>query len=142
MQQGESTGKSHFVQMTLFLDITANPRVQNDYMIHRTKGKKTFFSVVGLNTFPVLAAPLVKSPYSLIDQPCFPVGNPLKLASTLANSMLTWARRTTPYILGPLNSETAADTKKSVRQQLHISLTDRQPQNIIKENQKHQTTFY
>ncbi|KAJ0615902.1 hypothetical protein HanIR_Chr02g0084491 [Helianthus annuus] len=48
-----------------------------------------------------------------MDQPCFPGDNPLKLASILANSILTWARRTTPNICGPLNSATAAVIKTS-----------------------------
>lgn len=69
--------------------------------------------LIGLNSFPVLAAPRVRSPNSFMDQACFPGDNPLKLASILANSILTWARRTTPKISGPLNSATAAEMKTS-----------------------------
>ena len=86
----------------------------------RERKKQTFSAFppfIGLNCFPVLAAPLVRSPNSLMDQPCFPGDNPLKLASILANSIFTWAKRTTPKISGPLNSATAAEIKKSVEQE-------------------------
>lgn len=43
----------------------------------------------GLNSFPVLAAPLVKSPNSFMDHACCPGDKPLKLASIRANSMFT-----------------------------------------------------
>ena len=58
----------------------------------REREKQTFSAFppfIGLNSFPVLAAPLVRSPNSLMDQPCFPGDNPLKLASILANSIFT-----------------------------------------------------
>lgn len=69
----------------------------------------------------MLAAPLVRSPNSLIAKACPPGDNPEKLASIFTNCMLTCAKRTIPKMDGPLNSATAADTRKSEMNWANVS---------------------